>query len=229
MLFGKYELTDRLEFSIPSGILILERIGEGIVRIRRVVKSVESSKIISITPGFTIDLKAIPPLAGSTNTSCLYITLEEPILLPGGSILEYELLIPVDLGVFIGNSIVDIVPLGRVKYALYGPPDMGDICRYVDSGILASYGNYIARAKTVFKSESSETIEISHLVLPSKNTTMYSTTMDKLYFSDVVVRVRSPLHVEVEVKGESTLPLPGLLLTLFKGAGALYIMKHGVK
>jgi len=229
LIFGKYQIIDKIEIQIPGGLLILEKLDGNMIRVKKIVKGIESSKIISTPHTSQIDLKAIPPLSGPLNTTCLYIVPPEPIVLPGGSTLEYEIKIPVDLGVFIGDTLIDVIALGKVKYALYGPPDMGDICRYVDSDILASYGNHVASAKTLFKSESPDTVEISRLVLPLKNTTMYSTTMDKLYFSDVVVRVRSPLHVEVEVKGESSLPLPGLLLTLFKGAGALYIMKHGVK
>jgi len=104
-------LIDKLEIQIPGGLLTLEKLYGNAVRVRKIVKGVESSKIVSTPPAFQVDLKAIPPLAGPLNTTCLYIALSEPIVLPGGSILEYNLRVPVDLGVFIGDVLVDVVGL----------------------------------------------------------------------------------------------------------------------
>ncbi|MEM3993048.1 MAG: DUF432 domain-containing protein [Desulfurococcaceae archaeon] len=226
MIFGSYQLTERIELNLPRGALVVEKISENIVRITKIINGASTSKLISTQTDSFITLKAIPPIGGSLSTNCIYATLPEPVTLTQGTRLQYDLKLPVDLGIFIGGDLVDVVPLGKVKYALYGPPDIGDICRYSDLSVINSYNEYIARAKVIFKTLSNVKTEISRLVIPIKEASVYLTEENEMYFSDIEVTVLSPLHVEIRVGVDTSYILLGKLISLFKGSGAFYVMKH---
>jgi len=228
MLFGEYQLLDKLEFEIPGGMLVLERTSGNNVRISKIAGELKSSKLTSLTHDSSVVLKAVPPLGGPVSSQCVYVVLPEPIVLPEGARLQYELKIPVDLGVFLGGVLVDVIPLGKVKYALYGPPDLGDICRYTDARVLESYGVHVARARVTLRSQSNNRMEITKLIIPVKDATVYLTEENELYFSDIDVNALSPMHVEVRVGAETSYIVLGRLISLLKGSGALYVMKHGV-
>jgi len=228
VLFGEYRLIGKLELSTPRGMLILEKVGNNAVRIVKRIGELESSKLVSLIAISHVALKAIPPLGGPWNSNCVYVVLPEPVALSHEAVLQSELKLPVDLGVFIGEELVDVIPLGRVKYALYGSPDLGDICRYVDTKILESYVMNVAKSRVLFKSRGNARIEITKLVIPVKSATVYSTERGELYISDIEVNALSPTHVEVRVTAETSYTIPGKLLSVLKGPGATYIMKYGV-
>jgi Uncharacterized conserved protein len=227
MLFGEYELLDKLELEIPGGMLVFEKTSGNNVRISKIVSGLKSSKLTSLTHDSSVVLKAVPPLGGPISSHCVYVVLPEPIVLSEGTRLQYELKIPVDLGVFLGGVLVDVVPLGKVKYALYGPSDLGDMCRYVDAKILESYGIYVARARVSFRSQSSVRTEITKLIVPAKDASVYLTEDNELYLSDIDVNVLSPLHIEVRVGAETSFIVLGKLISFLKGSGAIYVMKYG--
>lgn len=228
MLFGSYQLIDKLEFDLPQGTLIVERTSENAVRITKITGKTTSSKLILAPVDVPIVFRAIPPIGGTLNTNCVYASLPEPITLTQGIRSQYDLKLPVDLGVFLGSDLVDIIPLGKIKYALYGPPDIGDLCRYSDLSVLESYGKYVARARVYFKVQSNVKTEISRLVVPVKDASVYLTEENEMYFSDIEVLVLSPLHIEIRVGADTSYILLGKMISLFKGSGGSYVMKHGV-
>jgi len=58
----------------------------------------------------------------------------------------------IDLGVFIRKKLIDVISLGKVKYALYEPLNISYMCRHADFKVLVFYRIYIAEAKALFKS-----------------------------------------------------------------------------
>ncbi|MEM0199213.1 MAG: DUF432 domain-containing protein [Desulfurococcaceae archaeon] len=225
MLFGKHYVADRLEFNLNQGRVVLERLSGELVRLSVSSKNGVMEKLLYASESTPIYTKPIPPFSGPLDVSCLYLVLNEPIVVPPFAKIEMVQELPVDLGVFLGEVIVATLPLGRVKYALYGVPDMGDVCRYADSQIRSSY---VALAKALLRitSTSKNTVEVGKLVVPIQSSTVVYTDKGSLFFSDVSVDIVTPHHIEVHTLGMSSI-IDGSPQLEFKGSGSTYIMKFG--
>ncbi len=134
-MFGVYNST----FSHENGVLKLkiERDGD-VIRYRRESREGQVEKLLASLSGSVI-ISPVEPVNLPAEVA-KYLQIEFPPLIigPGESQTVY-LTFPLEIGVFLAtrhsHEVIDIFSYGRAKYALYGSPKSGVVCRWHASGI----------------------------------------------------------------------------------------------
>jgi len=169
-VFGKYDLSLHLE---EEGIKI-EVEGKGKKRIyRRICNGEEVEKHIYAKEGNIVICPVEPvnlPKEGTAEH--LLVKLIKPIIIEPDVESTFYVTFPVEIGVFLVDKRdverIDIFTLTKPKYALYGPPESGVICRWWESDV---YGE-VPEIKRLFegvlrvdaKNSYREWVEISKIV-----------------------------------------------------------------
>jgi hypothetical protein len=123
-----------LELSIELGDeqLIVEKVDDKLRRITYMGR-ITFSKYVLLDSNEEIRVLHTMFTSGDVGADCIYIDLARSIIIPPGKKVELSLSIPMDIKVVLvdGDKETEIVSIPReLKYALYGPPDIGHICRY---------------------------------------------------------------------------------------------------
>lgn len=227
MLFGDYRIENRLNLDLESAKISFERVNDHLVRALVLTTRTTVQKLIELERSTLITIKPVPPLAGPINVNCIFYVLEEPIVVLPMSKFGFEVRIPYDLGVFVEKEEVLRIPLGKVKYALYGTPDMGDVCRYFDPSVLRSYGEKLALTRLVIASSAKVSIELKKFVAPISSATVVYTESGRVFYGDISVHAVSPGHVEVVLHDEPP-PVEEPYKVSIRGQVSTYIMRYGV-
>ncbi|MEM4681262.1 MAG: DUF432 domain-containing protein, partial [Acidilobaceae archaeon] len=138
-----------------------------------------------------LDVKPHPPRGWKLQVKRALVKLSEPINMFKGSFAELALELPVDIGLYVNGVLVGSLPIGRVKYAIYGTPDLGDPCRYVDSRILEELPSYLKGTVSVeiYARFDEDLVQISKIVIPTLGLGSYLTSEGKPVFSKIVLEV----------------------------------------
>ncbi len=125
--FGKY---------IVGGIEIeLKKVGDKAIYTRA------DNEVTRIVTGFTeLVLQPIyPVLKPKYTTSYILVELEYPIDIAPGSATSFWIRIPADPALYVYKgreySVLDVIPIDKPRYTLYGTPTTGLIARYCRSSI----------------------------------------------------------------------------------------------
>ena len=111
---------NELEVSCTSTSCVYRRFHEG--RLEREVFFNRLSKII------------IHPTIYTGFTDCLFIRFSHIYGIGPKTVVRIPIILPIDIGVTLVSRVVkviDTIPRKKVKYALYGRPERGEVCRYV--------------------------------------------------------------------------------------------------
>jgi hypothetical protein len=130
-MFGSKQLTTVAEETIWEHKLVFAQVSEG-VRYVRYHKNREEVRLL--IPGKATNYNLTPRIPAPhhlDSATHLMIKLPTPIVVGPWDSVNLTLKIPTDVTVSIGDYEIDNFPLGRIKYALYGPPESGFLCRYV--------------------------------------------------------------------------------------------------
>jgi len=175
----------------PTYNLVFKRVSNDLIRLIKFKDDVQiSSKLINISRGSVVRLRPIPPMAGNISVKSVLLILPESITLLPKSSAELLLKIPVDLGVYVGDSLVDATPLCRVKYALYGPPDLGELCRYFNDEIVSSAQPYaVGLAKVSVNNSLNSVASLSKLVLPLEGMAVYLLNSNSVILNEFAVTI----------------------------------------
>lgn len=225
-MFGRYYVPNKLELDFRHAKVLFERLNGELVRLVVVSRNTVSRKLLQLNEKTPVDVKPSPPIGGSLSVDCLYFIFDEPIVLAPFTKLNIVVRIPVDAGLYVNEKFIMVVPLGRVKYALYGVPDMGDICRYVEPDIINSYAT-VAKAQVKITSNSDNTIEVKKVIIPLKNATLVYTSKGELFFSDISLNIVAQNRIEVQTHDTSSI-VEDIPVIEVKGMGSTYVMKYGV-
>ncbi|MEM4035903.1 MAG: DUF432 domain-containing protein [Fervidicoccaceae archaeon] len=229
-MYGDFEVSRELEVPLPGGRLIVERIDEESVRLVKELRSSKATRVLSLGARESLSLRPLPPLGGPLEVTCVLFKLPEPLLLLPGARVTLTLAMPADLGIYARGVLVDSVPLTRVKYALYGPSDLGEVCRYVDRGVAESAPSWAAGEISVrIRSLSSSRLEVSRVVIPALGLAASVTEGGEVTFNDVEVEASSVVYAEVRTKTLSSLAeRAGRLRYAGEGREVLYVMRYGL-
>lgn len=111
-----------------------------------------------------------PPFGGDISAECLLIDMPMKITVPAEKTVEVKATIPMDIKLVLvsdgSEKELISVPVG-LKYALYGPPDVGYLCRYVKAIARTEEGGEFTfnMGITVFNRHN-EPVTFTKLVLP---------------------------------------------------------------
>lgn len=227
-MFEDLKVVDEVRIDLTSSSIIFKRIDNEHLRIIKSVNSLVSSKIVNLSVEEAISLRPVQPLGNMTNVNYLMVRFPEPITILPKSSTYLNLKIPTNLGVFVGDTLIDFIPLSKVKYALYGPSDLGDLCRYVDERVVNSTPKeFLGDMSISITSAYDGSLNFSKVVIPIEGMMVLLLHNGQIKFNEVSIRCVSPHHVEVFTRIKIPLPLNEVRYSS-KAKESSYIMRFGV-
>ncbi len=141
--FGLYSVEDGLDVEFKDEQITLEKTGEDSYLYRRQHGGEAAAERLFSSDGGKVKLAIYPirPIQMPQQLAHhIMIKLDPPVALSPGSQVTHHLTMPIEIGVFTtssntSNYMIDAFSLSRPKYALYGNPDSGYICRLHKSGL----------------------------------------------------------------------------------------------
>lgn len=139
--YGEYTIEQRVEKRIENTHLVMFKVDYnkyGYQRFDNDVLKVE--KVLASDRPVTLGIFPIPPLnVPAKYGSYMMLKLTTPLVLDPKSHVDAYLTMPIEIGVTHASGsdvkIIDAFSIGLPKYALYGTPDLGYICRYYETRI----------------------------------------------------------------------------------------------
>lgn len=151
------------------------------------VKDDYSSKEYVVEDGSKVELVPVPPFYVPQKVCYhLMIELENPVVVRGSKEVWIEG--PYEIAVKVDGKITHHLTPVKVKYALYGDPVEGVVCRYYKSGIYDKPKNNLelASANVVFKSKS--TGQVDKLIMHGAALTIFEKD-DRYYYEIIHVNI----------------------------------------
>jgi hypothetical protein len=227
-MYYDYRVVNEEVVDLPNGRLVFKRVSKDLLRITKDVNGYKASKVLNVREDSTLSLRPLPPSGTSINVDYILIKFSEPITLIPKSSMTLEVKIPVDLGVYVGNSLADSVPLSKVKYALYGPPDLGVLCRYIDQGITNTVSPKVLGSINIIVNSVLDTVlSVSRVVIPINGLITYLTYDDEIFFNVVEVRVTDKNRIEVYTKDKPSVSREVRFKYRSSGKELTYVMMYG--
>lgn len=232
-LFGEYFVGKELAIDVNGGVLRVTRVSDDMVELVLSHGGLVEKKLVSLPANKPMVLQPYPALWGPLAVNCVLIKLDPRVVVKPKETLSILRDIPVDIGVVADGQLLMTAPLSKVKYALYGPSDLGDICRYIDDEITDSAPQWArARAKITFYSVAQDPLEVSRIVVPATGFAVRlprdgEGLISKISYLDIGVKLYGFYHAEINVGGE-TQDAETRIIRLLPQIGGVYVMKHGL-
>ena len=206
--YGIHTIKEKLEFCLPDTTILLERMNEDKFRYKRVNSSSVVEKIISVrTPNLEMEFVPTHPLyTPSYKTDYMFLRLMQPIFVSRNSVTDIFVSVPIEIGLyFTGNEIrepFDVFSCESAysRYALYGNPDQGTICKYAKTMLQThddKFTPYIhGGLKITINNELDIGISLGKIVFPIQDHDIYYNHIDAVY-DDLKINVKDRLGVEI--------------------------------
>lgn len=225
-IFGDLAIYDTLNIPINNGSVTLKRVSNENVLLIINRRGISYSKLINLKIDKQVSLRPLPPCAGSLKVDCLYLKLDNELILKPNDNIRLNINLPLDLGIYIDSILIETIPLSNVKYALYGPPDLGDICRLIDLRQEKNLSNVVkAELEIIFESRAEGTIGISKIIAPLNGLSVFRDENSRLKLQTIEVVVYSSTRVEVTTK--TTIPRGFNIFSFNKPGEYVYVMRYG--
>jgi len=224
-----FRVNAKAEFDFSVVKLKFERAAWDLVRVTTfdAEGNVESLSA-GVEEGDLISFRPIPPAGFKVSTDKLMVKLPEAyVFLPKRS-ASLVLRFPADLGVFAGGSQILRVPLSRIKYALYGPSDLGTLCRYFGTDILeSSYPEALGFVKLNVTNSYKDPVSVGKIVVPAEGLGIYVTEGNEIVFSSVDISIVDPGYAEVSANAKPSLGHANFKYSM-RGHAVKYSMHYGL-
>jgi len=196
--YGEYELGDLTVVDIGGYTLSISRTSQSSYRILLRYGGTEVSLgYLGLSSARSVELAPHPPVGGRVSVRYLMVRFGEGITAPPGESVTVVAQVPVDIGIYVRGTLVKVVPT-RVKYALYGPSDMGELCRYVSDALVNGLHRCLrAPLKVSLSNASRSTVSVSRVVVPLGSLGLYLNGERAPVLTSVKVSVRSQTYAEV--------------------------------
>ncbi|RMF30642.1 MAG: DUF432 domain-containing protein, partial [Candidatus Nitrosothermus koennekii] len=130
----------------------------------------------------------------------MLLALSSNIIVSSKSSVECYLIMPIEIGIAVNNTIIDVYSLGYTKYALYGIPERGIICRYYKSDVYTDIPKLEplreAVVRCLLKNYTNDTKTISKIVYPIDGADLYYDNTDA-YFDMLEVIFEKKLNTDI--------------------------------
>ncbi len=231
--YGEYTIDGRLNCMLDEHIrfsiyrssydkYVYERYEDDELIKKRFI-TVEDILKISILP-------VTPQNVPAKYTNHMMVVLSDSIILNKNNTTECYLVIPIEIGIIIDNHIIDAYSLGYTKYALYGLPQRGIICRYAKSSIYTEIPRVDqfreAIVRSVFKNYSSDIKVINRLVFPIESANLYYDDSNT-YFDMVDATLETKLNIDILTVRVLTIEWNAKKTSLGKEFNNIYTMEWG--
>ena len=171
--YGKYEIDESLELSLPNSMIKIEKIGKNAFSYYRVDSEDNiSQKVIPTTSDkIEIELSPIRPLNHpAKRTNYMYLDFDSPIFLSENMSATIFARCPIEVGLFLVHSghkdSLDWLTCDPVnsRFGLYGTPESGTLCKYVKSHIVESYHDSVPYMNGIVKINLKNELDSGHSI-----------------------------------------------------------------
>lgn len=228
-MLREFKVVDKVDVDLKVARLTFERINADLIKLTIVDENgIPTSLNVSAGVDEVVSLKPVPPAGFKVSVDNLMIKFSDVVTLLPNRTASISLRIPADLGVYVNGVQISKVPLSRVKYALYGPPDLGVLCRFVSDEIVAkSLPQALGVIKLVVSNAYKESIRVGKVVLPLEGLGIYVTEENAIVFNSINVNVSDPNYAEVVTDVNPSLNNVGFKQS-FEGRRVRYVMLYGL-
>lgn len=219
------------------GAVLKERVGdyeisviakEHMTQYRRSLNNKEVVKLAIAGRALTYSISPRPPGRGRLRSvTHLMVRLPYPLLVGPMDSVRIEYAVPSDIEVKVGDYAVDWFPLHGIKYALYGSPERGHLCRFLRAEELAGSGQeYFMRFTLQVTNSFDEPIKVTKFVVPINAVSTYVDASGKAYSDTILMNVidrrRAVVRTAVAVKYYNK-----KLILVAKRAVKTFVMLYG--
>lgn len=206
--YGIYTINDSEEFRFPNNVITLKRASKDKFLYNRKSHDTLIEKLLSIrTPD--LEMEAVPTLplyVPSYKTDYMFMRLSKPVFVSRNSSTEVFVSIPIEIGLFFTGSemreyfdVFACEPRGS-KYALYGQPDHGKICKFATvtpHAIEKETLSYVeGRLKIIIDNELDIGISLGKIVFPIRDHEVYYNQSAASY-DDLKMVVKEKVGVKI--------------------------------
>ncbi|MGB9770824.1 MAG: DUF432 domain-containing protein [Candidatus Kapaibacteriota bacterium] len=143
------------------------------------------------------------PLVSDLPKTRLYLELDEPLSMFPDSFLAGFITVPLTVAIFLENSkkqqLVDLLHISPIKFALYGNPHNGDICRYWKTKF-----SLVPIETTIFETALME-LEIENVsssaILVSK--LIFDFAYIKIFYNENIAKIKGRAKIQSETYCET--------------------------
>lgn len=199
-MFGIYDLGE-LEINVNNSKIIIERKPRYFIYRREHSGEVLEKKILSKSGKIVIN--PVEPVNLPKNiTSYLQIRFRKPLTIEPNQSETLYTTFPVEIGVFVTGmgdvKLIDVFSFVNPKYALYGNPVRGLICRYWESDLTQEqraerFREGVMKLKIV--NTTKEWIEVSNAV--------FNVELMKIYYDDDAVSSTAEMDIQSRMVAET--------------------------
>jgi len=216
-LFGLYSLKDRLAIEINNERIIVEKksIDTFCYRRERSDEIIES-KIFTANSATELSVTPLRPIHLHQQIARhVMVCINPSFSLPPRSEVSLTLTVPIEVGVLASvvetsDHLLDFFSISKPKYALYGPPESGFICRFHNSDLNNSAGSMPyaeATAFVRFENPTSSWVSVHRIVMDAYMFDLYLKD-DIVYLEDTKVIIDDEKTAQVLLNNKP--PMPGL-------------------
>lgn len=206
--YGIHTVKEKLEFCLPHNTILLERMSKDKFHYKRMNSNCVVEKIITIrTDDLEMEFVPTHPLyTPSYKTDYMFLRFMQPIFVSRNSVTDIFVSVPIEIGLyFTGNAIREPFDVfscepAYSRYALYGDPDQGTICKYAKVMIQTQNDKFIpyiqGGLKITIDNELDNGISLGKIVFPIQDHDIYYNRVDAAY-DDLRINVKDRLGVEI--------------------------------
>lgn len=227
--YGEHEVDGEISIDLGPISLVIARESPDLVKVFTRANGQESSLgSINVPIGKPVEILPHPPAGGRVKVDHIMIKLSEDISIPPGGSVTFIQYIPIDIAINVGGSFLRLVPV-RAKYALYGPPDLGTLCRYSSNIILKDLPDCLkAQIKIQIANTGSEVTQVSRVVLPLKGIGLYLSSTNQPIASSASMKVLNQTYAEVTTESTPSAEADRISKRVVEPKTSTYIMRYGL-
>lgn len=217
----------RIEFGGVS--VALTRVNEELISLRLESDSAERFRATVHAPDWRpVAIMPHLPIGGRLSSECLLVRFPYETYVPPGEDVTLQQLVPVDVGLYSGGALIAVVPV-RPRYALYGPPDLGSICRYASHTLVQDLDPCLRASFNVKLVNNSKVIvRASRVIVPLRGLGLYLTSMRLPVLTSVKLVAFGQSHAEVTTELLPSIEVEGFSRLLVAPSVVTYIMRYGI-
>jgi len=209
-----------VSFTRVSDEVIRVLVKYGSVEVFQGFLNASSRKPIAIMPH--------PPSGGKYGVECLLARLHSDIYVLPNEVATVYQQVPVDIGLYCGSALVTVIPV-KPKYALYGPPDLGDLCRYSSTDLAQDLSPCLrASIKIMLSNISKAVVQVTKAVIPLKGLGLYLSHERLPLITSAKLVAHSQSYAEVTTELLPSLEVEGVSKLLVGPSVTTYIMRYGL-
>jgi hypothetical protein len=234
--YGEYTVEQKMEKHFGQNNLVMFKVDHNKYGYQRFEnENLVAEKVIASERPLVLGIVPIAPLyTPAKYGSHLMLKLATPLVLDPKSHVDAYLTMPIEIGVVRASEddvqIIDAFSVGQSKYALYGTPELGVICRYYETRInheipkVAPYREAVVRVH--FHNYTEKISTINRIVIPIEGADFYY-RKNEAYYNDIEVVLEQRLLrtvIEIDVTNAEWVGARTNLKQEFNGK---YLMEWG--